>query len=167
MIDLSVIIPTFNARSRAQATVETLQSRLAATRLRWEIVLVDDGSRVEERPDAATVPGGVRVLQIDRNRGKGHAVRSGLAVATGRARIFTDVDLPYGTDSILECFEKLDRGDADFVYDDKIILEVKAQQGVVNNHLKQTINYLAASKIKLGLIINFGEDSLKFKRVIL
>ena len=123
MIDLSVIIPTFNARSRAQATVETLQSRLAATRLRWEIVLVDDGSRVEERPDAATVPGGVRVLQIDRNRGKGHAVRSGLAVATGRARIFTDVDLPYGTDSILECFEKLDRGDADFVYGDRSLPE--------------------------------------------
>jgi len=46
-------------------------------------------------------------------------------------------------------------------------LEVKAQQNVIDNHLKQTINYLAVSKIKLGLIINFGEDSLKFKRVIL
>jgi|ERR1035437_2894396 GxxExxY protein len=56
---------------------------------------------------------------------------------------------------------------ADFVYDEKIILEVKAQQHVIDTHFKQTINYLAASKIKLGLIINFGEDSLKFKRVIL
>ncbi|MCX6274729.1 MAG: GxxExxY protein, partial [Bacteroidetes bacterium] len=44
--------------------------------------------------------------------------------------------------------------------------EVKAQQGVIQDHFKQTINYLAASKLKLGLIINFGEDSLKFKRVI-
>jgi GxxExxY protein len=56
---------------------------------------------------------------------------------------------------------------ADFVFDNKIILEVKAQEGVVDAHYKQTINYLAASKFKLGLIINFGEDSLKFKRVIL
>ena len=56
---------------------------------------------------------------------------------------------------------------ADFVYEDKIVLEVKAQQGLIDTHFKQTINYLAASKIKLGLIINFGEDSLKFKRVIL
>lgn len=56
---------------------------------------------------------------------------------------------------------------ADFVYDNKIILEIKAQQGVVGAHYKQTINYLAASKFKLGLIVNFGEDSLKFKRVIL
>jgi GxxExxY protein len=57
--------------------------------------------------------------------------------------------------------------DADFVYDDKIIVEVKAQQNVIQEHYKQTINYLAVSKLKLGLIINFGEDSLKFKRVIL
>ncbi|MEO8087356.1 MAG: GxxExxY protein [Bacteroidota bacterium] len=55
---------------------------------------------------------------------------------------------------------------ADFIYENKIILEVKAQQGVIQDHFKQTINYLAASKLKLGLIINFGEDSLKFKRVI-
>jgi GxxExxY protein len=57
--------------------------------------------------------------------------------------------------------------DADFVYDDKIILEVKAQQNVIQEHFKQTINYLAVSKLNLGLIINFGEDSLKFKRVVL
>jgi len=33
--------------------------------------------------------------------------------------------------------------------------------------VKQTINYLACSKLNIGLIINFGEDSLTFKRVIL
>ncbi|WP_417938336.1 GxxExxY protein [Flagellimonas hadalis] len=33
--------------------------------------------------------------------------------------------------------------------------------------MKQTMNYLAASKMKLGLIINFGEDQLTYKRVLL
>ena len=56
---------------------------------------------------------------------------------------------------------------ADFVIDNKIILEVKAQKGVMEEHYQQVINYLAISKMKLGLLINFGEDSLKFKRVIL
>lgn len=56
---------------------------------------------------------------------------------------------------------------ADFVVFDKIILEAKAQQGIVENHNKWVINYLAASKCKLGLIVNFGEDSLVTKRVIL
>jgi len=56
---------------------------------------------------------------------------------------------------------------ADFVVYDKIILEVKAQQGIVENHYKWVINYLAVSKCKLGLITNFGEESLVTKRLIL
>ena len=56
---------------------------------------------------------------------------------------------------------------SDFVIDGKIILEVKAQEGVLEDHYRQVINYLAVSKLKLGLLINFGENSLKFKRVIL
>jgi GxxExxY protein len=56
---------------------------------------------------------------------------------------------------------------ADFVVFDKIILEVKAQKGIVEEHYKWVINYLAISKCPLGLIVNFGENSLVTKRVIL
>lgn len=56
---------------------------------------------------------------------------------------------------------------ADFIVLDKIVIEIKAQQGLADNHYKQVINYLAASKLKLGLLVNFGESSLKFKRVVL
>ncbi len=56
---------------------------------------------------------------------------------------------------------------ADFVIDNKIILELKAVERISSGHIKQTLNYLAASKMKLGLIVNFGEDSLAYKRVLL
>ena len=56
---------------------------------------------------------------------------------------------------------------ADFVIDNKIILELKAIERINSSHVKQTLNYLAVSKLKLGLIVNFGEDSLSYKRVIL
>ena len=56
---------------------------------------------------------------------------------------------------------------ADFVIHNNVLLEVKAQNGVLEEHYKQVINYLAVSKLKLGLLINFGEESLKFKRVVL
>ncbi|HRG07937.1 MAG TPA: GxxExxY protein [Cyclobacteriaceae bacterium] len=56
---------------------------------------------------------------------------------------------------------------ADFVVFDKIIVEVKAQEGVVEDHYSQVINYLAVSKCKIGLIYNFGASSLEIKRVIL
>lgn len=56
---------------------------------------------------------------------------------------------------------------ADFVIDNKIIIEIKSQQGVAEDHYKQTLNYLGISKCKLGLIINFGNDSLQQKRIVL
>ncbi len=56
---------------------------------------------------------------------------------------------------------------SDFVVFDEIILELKAIQSLSNSEIKQTLNYLAASKNKIGLLINFGEDSLKYKRIIL
>lgn len=56
---------------------------------------------------------------------------------------------------------------ADFVVYDNIILEIKAQKGIVNEHYRWVINYLAISNCDLGLIINFGENSLVTKRVIL
>lgn len=56
---------------------------------------------------------------------------------------------------------------ADFIVFDKIILEVKAQKGIVDEHISWVINYLAISRCQLGLIVNFGENSLVTKRVIL
>ena len=56
---------------------------------------------------------------------------------------------------------------ADFVVFDNIILEIKAQKGIVDEHYSWVINYLAISKCPLGLIVNFGENSLITKRLIL
>ncbi|KAF0149566.1 MAG: GTP-binding signal recognition particle [Ignavibacteria bacterium] len=56
---------------------------------------------------------------------------------------------------------------ADFIVMNKIILEAKAIETLTNSHIKQILNYLAASKLHLGLLINFGEESLKYKRVVL
>lgn len=56
---------------------------------------------------------------------------------------------------------------ADFIINDKIVLEIKAISCLTDSHVKQTLNYLAVSKLKLGLLINFGEDSLRYKRIVL
>ena len=55
---------------------------------------------------------------------------------------------------------------ADFVIGDKILFEAKACEGLTDAHIKQVLNYLAASKLKLGLLVNFGENSLTWQRVI-
>lgn len=55
---------------------------------------------------------------------------------------------------------------ADFIIFNKIILEIKAVDSIADEFLKQTINYLAVSKCKLGLIVNFGRDKLTYKRIV-
>lgn len=56
---------------------------------------------------------------------------------------------------------------ADFIVYNNIILEVKAVNGIVDELIKLTLNYMACSKCKLGIVVNFGEDSLRYKRLIL
>lgn len=55
---------------------------------------------------------------------------------------------------------------ADFVVWDKILFEAKAVERLTDAHVKQVLNYLAVSKLELGLLVNFGADSLEWKRVI-
>jgi GxxExxY protein len=56
---------------------------------------------------------------------------------------------------------------ADFVVFGNILLEVKAVETLTDSHIKQVLNYLAASRLRLGLLVNFGQDSLAYKRVVL
>ncbi|ARS42746.1 NADH:ubiquinone oxidoreductase [Sphingobacteriaceae bacterium GW460-11-11-14-LB5] len=55
---------------------------------------------------------------------------------------------------------------ADFVVDDKVIIEVKSKSELINEHYAQVLNYLAISKLGIGLLINFNEKSLQYKRII-
>ncbi|MCI0472544.1 MAG: GxxExxY protein [Ignavibacteria bacterium] len=55
---------------------------------------------------------------------------------------------------------------ADFICFDKIIVELKAAENLSNDHIFQVLNYLKATGFKLGLILNFGNKSLQFKRII-
>ena len=56
---------------------------------------------------------------------------------------------------------------ADFTVFEKIIVEVKANaEGLADEVISQTINYLKASGNRVGLIINFGKRKLEYKRVV-
>ena len=55
---------------------------------------------------------------------------------------------------------------ADFICYDKIVVELKSVSELNNEHEAQVINYLKATGIKLGLLINFGKKSLDYKRLV-
>jgi GxxExxY protein len=53
----------------------------------------------------------------------------------------------------------------DFFVEEKIMVEIKARLELDDAHLNQAMNYLEAYNMKIGLLINFGSNSLQFKRV--
>lgn len=54
----------------------------------------------------------------------------------------------------------------DFFVDENIMVEIKAVKELEDVHLAQAINYLEAYNMEIGLLINFGNTSLQFKRVM-
>ena len=94
-VDLSIVVPAYNEEHRLPPTLARLSAYLASQPLRWEIVVVDDGSRdatcavVESA--MATIPN-LRLVRQTPNRGKGAAVRLGMLSARGQIRVMSDAD---------------------------------------------------------------------------
>lgn len=53
----------------------------------------------------------------------------------------------------------------DIVVEGKVIVELKALTGLTDEHISQVLNYLKATNLQIGLLINFGERSLAVKRL--
>ena len=84
---------------------------------------------------------------------------------------FNKRQVPFSKEQNLELFykgEKLSKYFvADFICFDKIILELKSVSFLTNDHEAQVFNYLKATKLNLALLINFGANSLQYKRIVL
>src|SRR5687767_14983115 len=97
---VSVVLPAFNAASEIGASVYELLEFFRNQELNGEVIVADDGSE-DATAEAVPADPAVQVLRLPHNRGKGTAIRAGMRAASGAVRIFTDADLPYGTDPIL------------------------------------------------------------------
>jgi GxxExxY protein len=56
---------------------------------------------------------------------------------------------------------------SDFLCHNEIIIELKTVKSLDDNHMAQIMNYMKATNKKIGLLVNFGSQSLEYKRVIL
>jgi glycosyltransferase involved in cell wall biosynthesis len=95
-LDLSLVVPCYNEASHLRASVATVLEVLAGTRLEYELVFVDDGSRDGTRALIEQICAGsprCRFIFHDRNHGRGAAFKTGFAASTGRVTGFIDIDL--------------------------------------------------------------------------
>lgn len=93
-MDLSIVIPALNEDSKIRHDVEAAAAFLLESGLNGEVIVVDDGSsdRTSAEAEAADVPATIRreVVRNERQRGKGHAIRTGMGHTSGQYVMFAD-----------------------------------------------------------------------------
>ncbi len=124
---LSVVIPVFNERATLKAILDRVRAA-PIDPLELEIVAVDDcssdGSREILQEEARA--GGLKVVLHQVNQGKGAAVRTGLAAATGDIVLIQDADLEYDPQDYPLLLKPILTGKAEVVYGSRFLGEHKA-----------------------------------------
>lgn len=117
MPKLSIIVPVFNETRTIQEVLE----RLLALPLDKEIIVVDDGSIDGTSEIINSFVPATRFLKHEINRGKGAAIRSGIACAQGEFVAFCDADLEYDVNQISILFDRMSQNDVAVVYGSRFI----------------------------------------------
>lgn len=118
-MNLTVIIPVYNESK----TLPEIIRRVQDTGLVSEILCVDDGSIDDSRAILAEMngKGNVRTIFHERNQGKGAAIRTGIAAATGDYILIQDADLEYDPRDYKNLLKPIDEGLAEVVYGSRFL----------------------------------------------
>ena len=113
---LTVVVPAYNEeRFIAQLVEKVLAVDVSRFGLAKQVIVVDDGSADRTAAIAASIPG-VTLLKMQKNAGKGAAVRAGILRAEGDLLMIQDADLEYDPDDYVPMIDELLTSRADAVY---------------------------------------------------
>jgi glycosyltransferase involved in cell wall biosynthesis len=119
VIMLSIVMPVYNERTTIRSAIEGVLKVDYPCPV--ELVVIDDGSTDDTADILEELSGrGMRLIRHPRNLGKGAAVRSGVAVATGSHMIILDADLEYSPDDIPAMLRPVLLGRADHVFGTRV-----------------------------------------------
>lgn len=111
---MSFVIPAYNEEFFIEDTLGTLDNVVKDGKLKYEIVVVDDGSQDATLMRAlryAKRNGHVKVIHYENNAGKGHAIKTGFMKASGDIVVFLDGDMEIDMNTISKFIESLQHAD--------------------------------------------------------
>jgi glycosyltransferase involved in cell wall biosynthesis len=142
---LSVLIPAYNE----EQTLAEVIRRVSEVDVDKEIIVVDDCSTDHTRDVLLSVrQPGLVALRHDRNRGKGAAIRTAMAAATGDAVIIQDADLEYDPQDFHKLLQPLADGQAKVVFGVRSLDQQKWLMRVGNRFLTTVANVLYGSDLR-------------------
>jgi dolichyl-phosphate beta-glucosyltransferase len=102
-MNLSIIIPAYNEQKRILKTLESLNNYLSRQDYEYEIIVVNDGSKdntVKVVNEKVNEIKNLKIIDNEKNNGKGFVVKQGMMAATGKYRLFMDADNSTSIDHI-------------------------------------------------------------------
>ncbi|MDQ6617445.1 MAG: glycosyltransferase family 2 protein [Actinomycetota bacterium] len=117
--ELSVIVPAYRDSHHIVESLARLRAALDSTGATWELIVVVDGDSQTYREASAIASPSVRVFGSDRNRGKGFALRCGMAHSAGDYVTFIDSDMEIAPEGIGRMMGLMRLYDADIVVGSK------------------------------------------------
>lgn len=114
--DLSIVVPALNEQHRIGPTLESMARHLDERHISAEVIVVNDGSADSTIEAAARFRKRflhMKIVSYHPNRGKGFAVRRGMLLATGTARLMADADGSTPIEDLGRLMPLLDAGEAD------------------------------------------------------
>lgn len=163
---ISCVIPVFNEEAVVTAFIEQLQDKLAALAQRYEIIVVDDGSRdytVECVKRLAERNPAVKLLGLSRNFGKEIALTAGLEYATGDVVILMDADFQHPLEVLPQFLTQWSHG-YDMVYG---VRESRARESLVKRNFAHLFYWLMKKITKIDLPSNAGDFRLLDRKIVL
>ncbi len=116
---LSIVVPTYNEEKTIEKTVAAILA--SPIEMEKEIIIVDDGSTDNTRQILNTLSSQHKVIFLNTNSGKGTALRTGFAQATGDVVLVQDADLEYNPAEYSHLITPIQEGHADVVYGSRFV----------------------------------------------